>query len=297
LGAADTLPEFPPLRGPYYGQRLPSDTAILFALDIVSSHRFEHGTVVFSPDGREAFWSSSYEPSDSGYSYGRILTARLEGGNWTAPEYVSFSDLASGGDVPQFSADGQRLYFASSRPHPRDSTQAERIWYVDRVGDGWSDPVLIDGGPNALNHHWQFSVAANGDIYFSSADPGGFGQGDIYVSRFADGRWEAPEHLDSGVNTEFDEGSPFIAPDESYLLVMRHGMSDGFGGVDLYVSFPDGAGGWTPPVNLGESVNSRSNEICAVVSGDGRFLFFNSFRSGNADNYWVDARLIEALRP
>jgi len=33
---------------------------------------------------------------------------------------------------------------------------------------------------------------------------------------------------------------------------------------------------------------SASNEICPVVTADGRYFFFNSTRSGNADNYWVD---------
>jgi ankyrin repeat protein len=296
LGATGAPPSFPTLSGPYYGQAPPGAEPALFALDIVSSHRFEHGTVVFSPDGNEAMWSSSYEPSDSGYSYGRLLTARRVNGRWTAPTYAPFADLPAGGDVPQYSADGRRLYFVSYRPHPVDGSQAERVWYVDRVGDGWSDPVVIDGGPNALEHHWQFSVAANGNIYFSSTAPGGFGRGDLYVSRYVNGGWAPPEHLPAPLNTEFDEGSPFVAPDESYVIAMRSGAPGGFGGVDLYVSFVDGAGGWTPWANLGASVNSEENDICGLVSSDGRYLFFNSARYGNDDNYWVDAAVIDAVR-
>jgi ankyrin repeat protein len=297
LGATAEPPSFPTLSGAYYGQALPGEEPALFALDLVSSHRFEHGTVVFSPDGNEAMWSSSYEPSDSGYSYGRLLTARRESGRWTPPAYVPFTNLDSGGDVPQYSADGRRLYFVSMRPHPVDGSRDERVWYVDRAGDGWAEPVVIDGGPNALEHHWQFSVAANGNIYFSSTAPGGFGRGDLYVSRYVNGSWAPPEHLPAPLNTEVDEGSPFVAPDESYLLAMRSGDPGGFGGVDLYVSFADGAGGWTPWANLGASVNSEENDICGLVSFDGRYLFFNSARQGNDDNYWVDAAVIETRRP
>jgi ankyrin repeat protein len=296
LGAVEAPPGFPTLAGDYYGQAPPGAEPALFALDIVSSHRFEHGTVVFSPDGSEAMWASSYEPSDSGYSYGRLLTARRVHGRWTPPAYVPFTDLAAGGDVPQYSADGRRLYFASMRPHPVDGSRAERIWYVDRAGDGWSEPVVIDGGPNALTHHWQFSVAANGNIYFSSTAPGGLGRGDLYVSRYVNGRWVAPEHLPAPLNTEFDESSPWVSPDERYVIAMRMADPAGLGGVDLYVSFADGAGGWTPWANLGPAVNSAANDICGLVSFDGRYLFFNSRRQGNADNYWVDAAVIEAVR-
>jgi ankyrin repeat protein len=297
LGATEAPPSFPLLSGDYYGQEAPGAEPKLFALDIVSSHRFEHGTVVFSPDGNEAMWESSYEPSDSGYSYGRLLTARRENGRWTPPAYLPFSDLTTVGDVPQYSADGRRLYFVSMRPHPVDGSRDERVWYVDRTDEGWSEPVVIDGGPNALEHHWQFSVAANGNIYFSSTAPGGFGRNDLYVSRHVNGRWAAPEHLPAPLNTEFDEGSPFVAPDESYLIAMRSGDPNGLGGVDLYVSFADGAGGWTPWANLGAAVNSEKNDICGLVSFDGRYLFFNSARQGNDDNYWVDAAVIERLRP
>ena len=297
LGATQSPPSFPTLSGDYYGQTAPGAEPKIFALDIVSSHRFEHGTVVFSPDGNEAMWESSYEPSDSGYSYGRLLTARRENGRWTPPEHVPFSDLTTGGDVPQYSADGRRLYFVSLRPHPVDGTRDERIWYVDRAGDGWGEPMVIDGGPNALDHHWQFSVAANGNIYFSSTAPGGLGRGDLYVSRYVNGRWAPPEHLPAPLNTEFDEGAPFVAPDESYVIAMRMGDPAGLGGVDLYVSCADGAGGWTPWANLGPAVNSEENDICGLVSLDGRYLFFNSARQGNDDNYWVDAAVIERLRP
>jgi hypothetical protein len=33
-----------------------------------------------------------------------------------------------------------------------------------------------------------------------------------------------------------------------------------------------------------------------MVSPDGRYLFFNSHRDGNADNCWMGAAIIDALR-
>jgi Tol biopolymer transport system component len=47
---------------------------------------------------------------------------------------------------------------------------------------------------------------------------------------------------------------------------------------------------------MGPRVNTGSNEICPMVSPDGRYFFFNSYRSGNADNYWMDASVIADLR-
>ncbi len=289
-GAGDEGVTFPALAGPYLGQAAPGPDPVLFAADIVSTHTFQHGTVTFSPDGSEAFWASSFPIVDEPYSYGMIWTSRIENGRWTAPAPAPFSERRVGDDVPFFHPDGSKLFFLSHR-----GEGGERIWWVDRTADGWSEPQLVDDGPNTMSKHWQFSVAANGSIYFNSGDPGGLGAGDLYVSRFVDGRYTEPVNLGAPVNSELSEDRPFIAPDESYLLFVRLTPPDGLGLTDLYVSFRRDDGTWTPPRNMGPRVNSPANEGCPIVAPDGRYLFFNSHRNGNADNYWMDAAIIDAL--
>lgn len=286
-GASRDPVAFPVLRGPYLGQPAPGRSRTPFALDIVSSHSFEHGTVVFSPDGNEAFWASSPPRVDEGYSYGQILTSRVENGRWTAPRLAPFSRPRIGDDVPFFHPDGSKLFFVSRRDGGRES-----IWWVDRTPGGWSDPRRIEGGPNTKGMHWQFSLAADGSIYFNSADPGGAGRGDLYVSRFANGRYQDPVSVGAPVNTQYEEAAPFIAPDQSYLLFMRGGAPGNAGFLDLFVSFRNADGTWSEPRRLGPQVNTEADEICPIVSSDGRYLFFNS----EADNYWVDAAVIEAVR-
>jgi len=283
-GADPAPPAFPVLEGPYLGQTPPGVEPVLFAPEIVASHRFEHCVVTFSPNADEAFWGSSFQPADSGYTTGIILMSRLEQGRWTRPEPAPFStELRYGEGEPFVSPDGERVYFISMRPDPGGTEgQGERIWYADRTERGWSEPRLIDGGPNARELHWQFSVAANGNIYTGS-------NGDILVSRFQEDRWTEPEPLGAAVNTEQDEGSPFIAPDESYLIFVR-----GRNPPRQQISFRD-RDGWTAPRDLGDPVNTAGS-VCTSISPDGRYVFFHGFQSGNADVYWVDARVVGELR-
>ena len=166
---------------------------------------------------------------------------------------------------------------------------------AERTDSGWGEPRIIDGGPNSIGLHWQFSVAANGSIYFGSGAPGGLGGADIYLSRLVDGVYQAPENLGPVINSEEFEFSPFIAPDESYLIVTGSGP-DARGGTDLYISFKVPDGTWTPPLNLGDRINTPTDEFCPQVSGDGRFLFWNSRTHGNTDNFWIDAAIIGELR-
>jgi hypothetical protein len=78
---------------------------------------------------------------------------------------------------------------------------------------------------------------------------------------------------------------PFVAADGSYLLFQRNN--------DLHVSFRGPDGRWLAPVPLPPTVNTPEGELCPVVSPDGRYLFF--MRSYHV--YWVDAAIIEDLRP
>ncbi len=298
-GASTEPRQFPELSGPYMGQNppVPGDEPRIFAPDIVSTHRFQHGTIAFSPAGDEAFWSSQIAVQETGYSDGLILVSRLEHGLWTQPAPAPFSQLGLGDDVPIFSVDGERLFFLSGRRAPgEEEGQGERIWYIDRTADGWSEPRIVEGGPNTLDLHWEFSVAADGSLYVPS-------RGDLYVSRLVDGRYAEPESLGAPVNSDSGEGMPFIARDGSYLLFARFGHPDNIGFADLWISFreggggsgesaDDGAGGWTEPVNLGAPINDVAG-ICPIVSPDGQFLFFNG---GSDDNYWVDAGFIEEMR-
>jgi len=286
-GASRDPVAFPVLRGPYLGQPAPGRSRTPFALDIVSAHTFQHGTVAFSPDGNEAFWATGFPVAEPGYSYGQIVTSRLESGRWTLPRPAPFTLPRIGDDVPFFHPDGSRLFFISRRDGGRES-----IWWVDRLPGGWSEPRRVEGGPNTKGTHWQFSVAADGSIYFNSSDPGGAGRGDLYVSRFVNGRYQDPVSVGAPVNTQYDEAAPFIAPDQSYLLFMRGGAPGNAGFLDLFVSFRNADGTWSEPRRLGPQVNTEADEICPIVSPDGRYLFFNS----EGDNYWVDAAIVEGMR-
>lgn len=48
--------------------------------------------------------------------------------------------------------------------------------------------------------------------------------------------------------------------------------------------------------NLGPGVNSPQIDWFASVTPDGRYLFYSSNRTGAGDTYWVEAKVIEAVR-
>jgi ankyrin repeat protein len=287
-GAEDKPIQFPDLEGDYMGQKPPGDTPEMFAPGIVSSIWGLHSTAAFSPDGNTVMWAPMIEVPGRIYSIGGILMSERKKGRWTIPHFAPFTGDEEG-DVPFFSPDGKRVYFMSRMPLPDvPKSEKERIWFVDRTVEGWSEPKAVDSSVNDYPHHWQISVDTHHTIFFSSSIPEGHGEGDIYCSKLADGKWQKPVNLGPPINTDKGEGMPFIAPDSSYLLFSRT--------YNLYISYSKEDGGWTDPVNLGTPINSPGIDICPIVSPDGKYLFFLSQRGGESHIWWVDAGFIKKLK-
>ena len=52
-------------------------------------------------------------------------------------------------------------------------------------------------------------------------------------------------------------------------------------------------GAWCEIINMGNSINTDGNERFPNLTPDGKYFFFN--RTG--DVYWVDAKIIDKLKP
>ena len=182
LGADDLAIDFPLFEGDYPDDDPPGREPKMFATGIVSTKNSGHGCVTISPDMKELYWSTSIQLSDSGYSSGIVFSMKKENGRWTAPGHASFSRYETVDDVPFFAPDGKRLYFISRRPLLEGGQRrGEKIWFVDRNGDGWSAPHDAGESINSQEMHWQFAVTGNRNIYFGSSAGGGMGMGDIYL--------------------------------------------------------------------------------------------------------------------
>lgn len=146
------------------------------------------------------------------------------------------------------------------------------------------------------------TLSPNGlSLYFSSLRtdlPGAEGGADIYVSHRATlaSPWGTPINL-GDLNTSSNDRVLCLSLNarELFLASDRPG---GQGGVDLYVStpFPDGIDGffWTPPLNLGQPINTELDELSAFYFED---QFVNTLIfSSNRQNGGVDYDLFQSIR-
>jgi len=102
----------------------------------------------------------------------------------------------------------------------------------------------------------------------------------IWQSQKSAGEWTEPEALP--VNSEYDDYSPWFAPDETilYFVSKRPG---GAGNADIWWAELNDDGTWAEPVNLGAPINTPGNEEGIYITPDNRFLIFSTDNKSNSD--------------
>ncbi|MFT5297741.1 MAG: hypothetical protein ACI9YH_003780 [Colwellia sp.] len=274
--------EFPVLEGPYFGQKLPGLIPEVFAQGIVSINgRYEFG-ISFSPDLDEMYFSVQ-KNSDVPAA---IYFSKLEDKKWTPFKKANFTKGKKAGEMePNVSYDGNKIYFTAYNADFTDTS----IWYVNRLNNGWSDAIKLD---SPLNEHdvMTSTLAKNGDLYYSNLSKGF----KTYYAPNIKGKYPKFQEaeIDFGVHA-------FISPSQDYLIVDALNKEDKNQKADFYVYFKKKDGAWTKPINLGITVNSTFDERVAIVTPDGKYLFFSRYNEegGISNFYWVSTEIIENVRP
>ena len=298
----------------YLGQNPPGDTAKLFLPDIISDG-LNNRDLAISPDGTYIYYAVNMRKFD----ISTILYTHFKNGQWSKPNVASFAKDPNFKYLePTISPDGQRFFFVSSAKDVKDNND---IWVMDKKGQGWSTPYKLSDNINTAVSETFPTITNDGTLYFSrvSEDPQ---IEHIYRSKLVNGNYGKAEKLPNNVNSGKTQFNAFIAPDESYIIVSVYGRKDSIGSIDYYITYRTKDDIWSKPINMGKKVNTKgAQEYSAYVSRDGKYLFFMSTRlpksqanhnafsyqslmqihnkpeNGNSDIYWMDAKLIEELRP
>jgi Tol biopolymer transport system component len=260
---------------------------------IISTKDDPEMCAAFTVDGKEFYFNRRYNRC-----WAIFFTKEVDG-KWRAPKPMPFSSSYTDRDFT-ISPDGQRIYFGSNRP-PKKGEQPQQSLdiYVTKRGenDVWEKPRNLDKPINTSEFGENYpSISSNGNLYFFSCRNDGLGGCEIYISHFSNGKYLDFINLGPAVNSEMNDWDAYIAPDESYIIFSSQNREDTIGEQDLYISYKMN-GIWKKAQNMGSRVNSTSDEICPSVSLDGKYLFFTSRRRGNADIYWLSAKIIEELKP
>ena len=271
--------------GPYLGQTPPGSTPEIFAPGIVNKEESIDLEGMFGSDMNTFYFVREGEEyagvvkvgtfKGDEVSYG-LAVIEYKNNKWQQ------SVVTEAVSEPSISPDGNVILLKNG--------------YIERISDGWSEVKSL-GEPFASIDIMRSAISANGTIYFDTYTkkldtP-------LRYSRLIDGKYETPKSLGPQFGIGRYNAHPYIAPDENYI-VFDSVREDGYGSSDLYISFREADGAWGSAINLGDQINTAAFEKNPSVSPDGKFLLFDRrTKRGNQDVtiYWVDAQIIETLRP
>jgi hypothetical protein len=308
---------FPTLQGHYLGQRSPGMTPEVFAPGIVSTGLYTRD-ITMTQDGNEIYFSVS------DVTFTGILVTRFVNDRWTEPVITQFSGKGFFDFEPHISPDGNKFFFLSGRPPEGKTPKAgwfyQKIWMMNRVDTGWSEPQMVEEPVSSENNEFFPSVTNENVLYFTRSIKGGKIR--IYKSVVANGKYLESEMLKFDIPETGMMFNAFISPKEDFLITCAQGIDSTNIDQDYYISFRTPDGKWSKLIKFGPEINvPGDNANSAYVSPDGKYLFFSSSRkdtglpkitsgtslrdiintkstpgNGSSAIYWVDAKIIDNLR-
>ena len=281
--------DFPVLKGPYLGQKLPGKIPVKFPFDYMPAGYKLHSAPAFMPGGVEVYFSAM----DFSIRFSeKIFFMKLVDGTWTHPQVAPFSGNTFDGS-PSISKDGRFLFFSSARKldgNGMNETGERNIWYVEREGDEWGTPKPL----SFQTSEWEngSDMSELGHLFFDSRD--------IYMIKFPPDEKHSAQKMGDTINSDATELHPCIAPDERFLVFYssRPGHYGSSGG-DLYISFKNEDGFWDQALNLGEKFNQgHLSTSFPRLSTDGKYFFFLKLVAvpWQCEVYWVSVEAMDEMK-
>lgn len=179
-------------------------------------------------------------------------------------------------------ADEQQLYLTRKLPRDHHSIhestefnedffkaiKTDSIW---RKAKNMGPPINTDENEGAL------CISPDGKyIFFAACNrPDGYGSCDLYWSKKTGDTWSTPENMGPVVNSSAWDSQPSFSSDGKtlYFASSREG---GKGSSDIWKTELQPDGSWAIPVNLGDSINTKYEEMAPFIHPDNRTLYFGS---------------------
>ncbi|MDP8268476.1 MAG: hypothetical protein P9L97_07105 [Candidatus Tenebribacter davisii] len=274
----------------YFGLTPPGLIPEVFAPGIVSDSTWaEHCQVAISPQGDEIFWSAwtgKYKSEDGSKNTEQLFHSKLENGKWTKPALAEFTknNIHGLNGGPVFSPDGKRIFFYQVKSPWM--TSAMNTYYVEKKNGKWSkEPINVGQPYNSEGQNYTPVFTKKGHAYKNSDQ--------IIKYQYEDHKFTVKDTI--VINKDFRPAwNIYVSPMEDYVIFAAM-QAEGFGDIDLYISFKTQDNSWGYPINMGDKINTELRERFPTVSPDGKYIFFMRHTPGQ-DFFWVSTDIIEELK-
>jgi outer membrane protein OmpA-like peptidoglycan-associated protein len=190
-----------------------------------------------------------------------------------------------------FTINGEIMFFSRTNDR-RVEIKGQKIAHVkvfkaDLLEGEWENIEVLPFSSDFYSTQHPYLDKNEPKLYFSSDMSNNNGNFDLYyVEIDKNGTYGKPVNLGEEINTGYREHFPFIDDDGS--LYFASDRPDGYGGLDIYFCRKREDGSFTPPINLGETVNSGRDDFSYYYSKNYEKGFLSSNRTGNDKLYFLE---------
>jgi len=226
------------------------------------------------------------------FEFEDVYFSRRDANGWSKAEHLHGNVNSHAHEAPVWvSGDGTRLLLYYNKSKKPNLQKQGDIYESDFVDGKWTDPSPV----KQVNSNWRETHASMSNdgktIYFTTNNPKWAKHGgmDIVKTTYDDvtKKWSEPIDIGGKINTEWDEESPFIKPDNKHFYFSSQGHTS-VGGFDFFRCELQGDGSFSEPINMGVPLNTPFDDAFIYFSDDGKRVYFNSNRDGgfgSADIY------------
>ncbi len=158
------------------------------------------------------------------------------------------------------------------------------LFFSEHTGDlkGWSLPTEFDSKITTTRLGSHFFINEHEDRIIFASNVGSKKKPDLdLLQSFKDpfsGEWSKPAPFTTVINSEFNEDSPYLSPDEKTLYFASDGHNT-MGGYDVFKStYDESTQTWSEPINMGFPLNSPEDEIHFKMNPNQKSGYFTSNR-------------------
>ena len=258
----------------------------------ISSENSDFGAVL--TNSNEFYFTSARNKSRKKYVLNKqpfldVYKATYTDGSLSEPTLVDAVNSKWHDGPVALTADGKTMYFASESFNGKlylKGKNKDKYGQLNLFKANLEEGEWVNITPLSINSS-EYSVSAPAiskdgkTLYFSSNMPGSQGGFDIWKVAVNGMDLGEPVNMGSAINTNGNEGFPFITADN--VLFFSSDGHPGFGGLDIYQVKENGS-----VVNVGAPVNSAQDDFSFSFNKANKIGYFSSNRTGVDNIYTAD---------
>ncbi len=181
---------------------------------------------------------------------------------------------------PKISANGEILYFTRRNDIRNKGGKNDMgdIWFSKLLADStWSEAENMGKPINNQAFNQVIALYAGGKIMLISGEYQKNYHSDIYITAKSYLGWTSPQIIPfENLDFENNDATYSATSDLKVLIFSMKNFTNGYGKNDLYISFKTSENTWSEPQNLGNTINTKEDELYPVIAHDNKTLYFSS---------------------